>query len=51
MHGALEEWRCICQSEVHDTQNIRPFRGLEGRFVLVFFLDADIVVSPPDIKL
>ena len=50
MHGALEEWGCICQSEVHDSRNIDSFRGLKGRLVLVFLLDADIVVSPSDIE-
>ena len=50
VHGPLEERRGVGETEVHDSRYVGPLWGFEGRFVLVFFGDTDVVVAPPDVK-
>jgi hypothetical protein len=51
MHSSLEERWGIGEAKVHDARDIGALWGFERSFVLVFFRDTDIVVTPADVKL
>ena len=51
VHERLKCGRCITESEEHDGGFEESHGGNECSFPLVFFSDADIIVSPANVKL
>jgi hypothetical protein len=50
VHGFLERgWR-VRQSEVHDVWLVQPKGCLERCFVVVLWLDLDVIITPSDVK-
>ena len=48
-HGALEEGRCVAQSEVHHRGVIGPETHFYCGFVAIFRADAYVIISPANI--
>ena len=51
VHEHLECGGGIAKPEEHDSGLENPHRGNEGSLSLIFFLSADVVVSPSNVKL
>ena len=51
VHKRLERGGCITESEEHDSGFQESHGSNESSFPLVFLSDADIVVSPANVKL
>jgi hypothetical protein len=51
VHGSLKEGGSIGQSEVHNMGNVGAKLGFDGSFVLILFIDADVIVAHAYIKL
>ena len=51
VHKGLECRWCIAKPEEHHCWFKEPQGGDEGGFPLVFFMNADLVIAPSDIKL
>lgn len=51
VHEHLEYGRRVSKAKVYDTWFERSTVGDEGCFPLICFLNSDIVVTPPNIKL
>ena len=45
VHHALECGQCVSHSKVHYFGLKEPFVGLEGGFVLILWLNEDVVVA------
>ncbi len=51
VHGSLEGGQGVGESKEHNAWFKESFWGFEGCFPLVPFLDLDIVIPPPYVKL
>jgi hypothetical protein len=49
-HSSAEGGGGIGETEKHDARLKESKGGFEGGFMLVFFSDADVFVSPPDVE-
>ncbi|KAG6872667.1 hypothetical protein C0993_002012, partial [Termitomyces sp. T159_Od127] len=49
IHYCLESGQTVGESKEHDKWFKQPLIGLEGSLSLIFFLNAHIVVTPPNI--
>ena len=50
VHKSLEHRRCIAKPKEHYCQFKKSQGGDKGGFPLVFFTNADVVISPPDVE-
>ena len=50
VHKGLECRRCIAKPKEHHYQFKKSQGGDKGGFPLVFFTNADVVISPPDVE-
>ena len=50
VHEGLEHWRSIAETEKHDYGFIETEGSNECGFPLIFFVNANIVISPSDIE-
>ena len=50
VHEGLKHWWGIAEAEEHYGGFEQAFGGNEGRFPLVFFSDANVIVAPLDVK-
>ena len=51
VHKGLECRQCIAKSKEHHCWLKKSQGGNEGSFPLVFFMNADVVIAPSDVKL
>ena len=51
VHECLECQRSIAETEKHDCGFIEAKGSNECNFLLIFFVNANVVISPSDIKL
>ena len=50
VHECLEHWRSIAETEKHDCGFIEAERSNERSLPLIFFANANIIISPSDIE-
>ena len=50
VHECLEYGGCITESEKHDSGFEESHGSNEGSFPLVFFSNADVIISPADVE-